>query len=140
MVDRFSSEARSRVMSRIKQRDTAPEMALRRALWAAGLRYRLKLNRQLPGKPDLVFAGVKVAIFVDGCFWHGCPQHGRLPKSHEAYWAPKLARNLRRDAEVNAALEVMGWKVVRLWEHQIRADLAGCVARVAALVRPCTSP
>lgn len=85
MADRFSSAARDRVMSRIKQRDTAPEMALWRALWAAGLRYRLKLKQKLPGKPDLIFAAVKVAIFVHGCFWHGCPEHGRKPKSHEAY-------------------------------------------------------
>lgn len=123
-------------MGRIRLRDTAPEIALRRALWAAGLRYRLKTKIHLLGQPDIVFPGAKVAVFVDGCFWHGCPVHGHLPKSREEYWKPKIARNQRRDAEVNAKLLAMGWRVVRFWEHQVRDGVLECVSEVLAVVKP----
>lgn len=135
MADIISPEDRSRVMSRIKLRDTAPELTLRRALWAAGLRYRLCLKVQLPGRPDIVFPGSRVAVFVDGCFWHGCPIHGHIPKSRESYWGPKLTRNIQRDAEVTARLAGQGWRVLRFWEHQVRKELAKCVSEVAATVR-----
>lgn len=123
-------------MGRIRLRDTAPEIALRRALWAAGLRYRLRMKIRLLGQPDIVFPGAKVAVFVDGCFWHGCPVHGHLPKSREEYWGPKIARNQRRDAEVNANLLAMGWRVVRFWEHQVRDGALECVNEVLAAVKP----
>lgn len=117
-------------MSRIKLRDTGPELALRRALWAAGLRYRLKLVKPLPGRPDIVFTKAKVAVFVDGCFWHGCPIHGHVPKSRVGYWEPKLERTKQRDAATSAKLAELGWLVVRFWEHQVEGDLAGCLAEV----------
>jgi DNA mismatch endonuclease (patch repair protein) len=134
MADRLSPEARSRLMARIKLRGTGPEMLLRRALWATGLRYRLKLKVPLPGKSDIIFPGPKLAVFVDGCFWHGCPLHGHLPKTREGYWEPKLARIRKRDTEANAKLQTMGWRVLRFWEHQVREKLAWCAGKVGAAV------
>jgi len=110
--------ARSRLMARVKRKDTAPELALRKALWAMGLRYRL--HPKLPGTPDLSFPTAKVAIFVDGCFWHGCPLHGSRPKTNADFWLQKLARNRARDTAADVALARLSWKSVRLWEHQLR--------------------
>ena len=111
-------------------------MKLRQALWKAGLRYRLEGPTRLPGRPDLFFVRAKVAVFVDGCFWHGCPEHGTQPKTRPEFWAAKIARNRERDGQVDAALAAMGWHVVRVWEHELRQDLDGCVARIRALVKP----
>lgn len=113
---------------------------LRNALWAAGLRYRLKAKTRLPGSPDIVFLGSKVAVFVDGCFWHGCPLHGTYSKTHPEFWAAKIARNRGRDAEVDAGLSDMGWKVVRVWEHEIRDGLSKCVAGIVAAVADRSAP
>ena len=121
--------SRSEQMSRIRSRDTRPEMLLRRALWSAGLRYRVH-GPGLPGRPDVVFPGRKVVVFVDGCFWHGCPLHYRTPPSPGPYWSAKLARNVGRDARDTAALETAGWRVVRVWEHEVREPLDAVVGRV----------
>lgn len=106
-------------MSRQARRDTAPELALRRELHRRGLRYRV--DHPLPGMPrrraDLLFPRAKVAVFVDGCFWHSCPVHGTKPANNGAWWAKKLRRNVERDLETDAALEAGGWKVLRFWEH-----------------------
>ena len=103
-----------------RRTDTKPELALRSALHARGLRfrkdYRLDLGAVRP-RPDIVFTRARVAVFVDGCFWHSCPQHGGLPGSNTAYWGPKLARNVERDRLYDEALRVAGWTVVRVWEH-----------------------
>jgi DNA mismatch endonuclease Vsr len=114
---------RSEVMARVRGANTGPEMKVRRALWAAGLRYRLH-DKRLPGKPDLVFVGRRVALFVHGCFWHchqGCPRY-RVPKSRNEYWTTKLTRNRERDAKVRTALEAAGWRVVVIWECEIRDE------------------
>lgn len=119
-------------MSRVKTRDTAPELVLRRALWAAGLRgWRLHAKR-IPGKPDVAWIGLRVAVFVDGAFWHGHPAyyHGQSG----SFWDAKIARNRDRDARVNAELEALGWRVVRLWDFELDRDPAACVARVRAAV------
>jgi DNA mismatch endonuclease (patch repair protein) len=111
---------RSEIMQRIKGKDTKPEMAVRRALWAAGYRYRLH-DRSLPGRPDLILKGLRTAIFVHGCFWHaheGCPAF-RPPKTRQDYWTAKLARNQARDREAVRKLEEDGWRVVVLWECQL---------------------
>lgn len=124
MVDLVSPAERSRVMSRIRGKDTKPEMIVRRRLHAAGLRFRLH-RRDLPGAPDIVLPGRKVAVFVHGCFWHGCPRcrDGRKQvKSNEAYWAPKLARNKARDVRHAADLGAMGWAVRIIWECETRSD------------------
>ncbi|WP_096363755.1 very short patch repair endonuclease [Thiohalobacter thiocyanaticus] len=120
-------------MGRVKQRNTGPEVALRRALWQRGLRYRLHL--QLPGHPDIVFTQRKIVVFVDGCFWHGCPLHGTMPKTNQEYWAAKIARNIRRDAEVDQTLRAMGWRVVHVWEHEIKQDLEAVSERIDQLVK-----
>ena len=101
-------------------RDSSPELELRRILHGLGLRYRLHA-RLLPGTPDIVFPSAMVAVFVDGCFWHGCPKHATQPKGNASFWATKLAANKERDRKVNHALRAKGWKVLRIWEHDLRA-------------------
>lgn len=132
MADVMTPEQRSRCMSRIKGKDTKPELRLRKALWAKGLRYRL--SYKLPGKPDIVFVGPRVAVFVDGCFWHGCPEHATKPKERADFWEAKLKRNIERDAEVNAELKDRGWTVLRFWEHEIDQSLERVVERVREVV------
>lgn len=112
---------RSAIMSRIRGAHTAPERVLRHTLWARGIRYRIQ-RRVGRSKPDLVFVGAKVAVFVDGCFWHGCPIHYVRPRSRETFWARKLLENVHRDRRQTLQLEDDGWTVVRLWEHEILAD------------------
>ncbi|HEY8581984.1 MAG TPA: very short patch repair endonuclease [Capillimicrobium sp.] len=122
-----------------RRADTRPELALRSALHARGLRFRKDLMiRTADGtrtKADIVFTRARVAVFVDGCFWHGCPDHGTKPKANAHYWGPKLAKNRERDARVTAALAADGWTVVRLWEHVAVGDgveqVAAAVARAA---------
>lgn len=118
-----------------RRRDTKPEMALRSALHATGLRFR-KDYRLDPGgvrcQPDIVFTRARVAVFVDGCFWHCCPTHGTQPSRNFDYWAPKLARNVQRDREQDAALAAHGWRVIRVWEHEPVREAA---ERVTAALR-----
>lgn len=112
---------RSEHMARVRGRDTRPEVLLRRGLRARGLWYRL---RAFVGKshPDLVFHRKKVAVFVDGCFWHGCPIHYRLPGSRLPFWRAKLRDNVERDQRQTRVLRELGWRVIRLWGHQVHAD------------------
>lgn len=120
-MDTLTPERRSENMSRIRSRDTSPEMTVRRLAHAMGFRYRLYVAK-LPGKPDLVFPRLKKVIEVRGCFWHrhkGCID-SHIPKSRTAYWQPKLAKNQRRDAENLANLKALGWKVLTVWECQTK--------------------
>jgi DNA mismatch endonuclease (patch repair protein) len=103
-------------MSRMPHASTGPEVRLRRALHAAGLRFRVQ-DRSLPGTPDIVFTKARLAIFVDGCFWHACPKHGVLPKSNREWWEEKLDKNRERDAEKDALLADLGWQSLHFWEH-----------------------
>jgi DNA mismatch endonuclease (patch repair protein) len=103
-------------MSAIHSENTKPEIALRKALWAKGLRFRKYYGEE---KIDIAFPKPKIAIFVDGCFWHGCPIHSHLPKSNEKYWIPKLKKNIERDHAKNERLKTEGWKVLRFWEHEL---------------------
>jgi DNA mismatch endonuclease, patch repair protein len=116
-------------MSRIRSTDTKPELALRRALWAAGVRGWRCQARTLPGKPDLAFTRWRVAVFVDGCFWHGHPDYFTPGKSG-AYWDAKIARTQERDRHANEALNDAGWRVIRLWDFEIERDLRCCVERI----------
>jgi DNA mismatch endonuclease, patch repair protein len=103
-----------------RSHDTGPELRLRRALHAVGYRYRVNVHLHVPGRrvrPDLVFTKWRLAVFVDGCYWHRCPEHGRLPSDPTGYWAVKLQRNVDRDSAVDRALEISGWRVLRIWEH-----------------------
>ncbi|MGY4772894.1 very short patch repair endonuclease (plasmid) [Kribbella sp. CWNU-51] len=118
---------RSRNMAAIRRTDTRPELALRSALHRAGLRFRKDLRIDLGSikpRPDIVFTRARVAVFVDGCFWHCCPEHGRPPTRNTAYWGPKLERNLARDEMNTAGLTEAGWTVVRIWEHDPVSDAA----------------
>jgi len=121
MTDVFTPEKRSAVMRRVKGRDTAPEMKVRRMLRAAGIGYRLG-GCGLPGRPDVVMKGRKVAVFVHGCFWHGhdCPRGARKPQTNAEYWITKIERNRARDRRVAAALSATGWRVVTVWECRLR--------------------
>lgn len=126
-------ETRSELMSRIQSSDTDPELRLRRRLWAEGLRYRL--NTKTPaGRPDLVFPGPRVAVYVDGCFWHGCPEHYVRPRSSTDFWSDKLRTNVERDRRQTRTLEELGWTVCRFWEHEIYVDLDEVVVSIAAAV------
>ena len=122
--------SRSEQMARIKGSNTSPELALRKALWARGLRYRLMV-RTIGGRPDLVFPKQRLAVFIDGCFWHGCPLHYARPRSRHEFWSIKLAENIHRDYRQSDALHSAGWSVVRLWEHEVILDLARATDRVA---------
>lgn len=114
------SEAVSRVMSSNKAKNTSPELILRKAIYSAGLRgYRLHSKKVL-GKPDIIFVKKKIAIFVDGCFWHGCKKHASVPRTNVLFWKEKIARNKERDKEVNRKLRKDGWKVSRIWEHELK--------------------
>lgn len=115
-----SSDAARRVMQGNRRRDTRPEMRIRRALHALGYRYRVD-RAPLPSlrrRADIVFTRQRVAVFVDGCFWHRCPRHGTSPRSNAEYWQAKIARNVERDRETDADLRDSGWRVVRVWEHE----------------------
>ncbi|TDC38393.1 very short patch repair endonuclease [Micromonospora sp. 15K316] len=110
----------TRAMKANRSKDTKPELALRRALFANGMRYRVGMRLNVPGRsvrPDVVFTRRRVAVFVDGCFWHGCSQHGRMPSDPTGYWHQKMERNRARDAAVDESLKAAGWTVVRVWEH-----------------------
>lgn len=122
-TDPFTPEKRSAVMRAVKGRDTTPELAVRRILHAAGVGYRLG-GAGLPGRPDVVMKGRRVALFVHGCFWHGhdCARGARKPKANAEYWAAKIARNRERDAAHEAALGLLGWRVVTVWECAIRTE------------------
>lgn len=122
MADFMSPEQRSAHMAKIRSKDTKPEIILRRLLHRDGLRYRLH-DRRLPGKPDLVFAGRKKVIFVNGCFWHGhdCPVGSRLPKSNTEFWLDKRRRNHERDALQRAELVQQGWSYLDVWECEVLA-------------------
>jgi len=109
------------VMRGNRRRDTRPERALRSALHRLGYRFRTDFLIREGGarvRPDVVFTRRRVAVFIDGCFWHCCPQHSNSPSVNRGYWGPKLERNVARDDRNNAALEAAGWKVVRIWEHE----------------------
>jgi DNA mismatch endonuclease (patch repair protein) len=108
-------------MRAIKRSGTAPEIRLRSALHRLGYRFRKDFRLDLEGvrvRPDIVFTGRRVAVFVDGCFWHACPEHGRRPTRNEWYWTPKLEANAARDRRADRALESQGWICVRVWEHE----------------------
>ena len=113
-------------MKRTRQRDTPKELELRRELYRRGHRYRVDAP-PLPGlrrRADLVFHGPRVAVFVDGCFWHQCPNHGTMPRSNRDWWSDKLAGNVVRDRDTDEKLRAAGWQVVRIWEHESMVDAA----------------
>lgn len=125
---------RSEIMSHVKSKDSKAERALRSALHKKGLRFRL--HRRIEGiTVDIVFPGSRVAVFVDGCFWHGCPKHATYPKTNQDYWLPKLAENKERDERQTKRLQESGWKVIRLWEHDCLPPAPRVVARIMEACR-----
>jgi DNA mismatch endonuclease (patch repair protein) len=139
MGDVFDPVKRAAVMRAVKGRDTGPEMRVRRAAHAMGLRYRLH-RRDLPGSPDLVFVSRRVALFVHGCFWHGhgCARGDRVPATNAEYWRAKIARNAAHDLATGARLAQAGWLCVIIWECEIRseADLRALIAERLAMAEP----
>jgi len=132
LTDVFDTEKRSAVMRAVKSRDTAPELKVRRAAHALGLRFRLGRS-DLPGKPDLVFPSRRIALFVHGCFWHGhdCARGARMPHTNRTYWQAKIARNMERDAASLASLRKLDWKPAVIWECETKdaARLARLISR-----------
>ncbi|MBD3147552.1 very short patch repair endonuclease [Microbispora camponoti] len=125
-----SSEAVRKSMRSNKGRDTRPELALRRAVHALGLRYRVAIRpvKSVRRTADIVFTKAKVAVFLDGCFWHGCPLHHTVAVTNAGFWAEKVRRTRERDAETDQLLKEAGWRVLRVWEHEDPADAAKRVA------------
>jgi DNA mismatch endonuclease (patch repair protein) len=121
-------------MAQVSTRDTKPEMELRRELHGRGLRYRVNVSPDpaLRGRADLVFGPARVAVYVDGCFWHACGEHGVLPKSNREWWRAKLRRTVERDRATEQKLTALGWKVVRVWEHEDPVVAADRVEAVLA--------
>ena len=115
-------------MSRIRGRNTTPELTVRRELWHRGYRYRL--NFKLPGKPDIIFPRERVAVFLDGCFWHRCPDHFQPPSENAMWWSAKIAKNVERDRAVTATLMLDGWTVLRYWEHEVNESVEGVVRAI----------
>ena len=126
-----SSAARS-IMQSNGRRDTRPELLVRSILHARGLRYRVdhRVVVESRSRADIAFTRQRIAVFIDGCFWHGCPDHLHVPKANAEYWVPKLARNAERDAEVTAVLTSLGWTVLRFWEHEDPEEAADEIAAV----------
>ena len=136
MTDVFSPEKRSDVMRQVKGKGTTPELKVRKLLWGMGLRYRLH-RKDLPGAPDVVLPGRRLAIFVHGCFWHGhdCARGARVPKQNRPYWTRKIDRNRQRDARAQAELEARGWRTLVVWECELK-EAQTLEARLQAAVRP----
>lgn len=111
-----------RMMKKLKDKDTKIEVTVRKRLWSDGYRYR-KNNRKLYGTPDISFPTLKIVIFLDSCFWHGCPVHFKMPKTNQKYWMQKIGRNIERDRAVTKHYVEEGWIILRFWEHEIIVDL-----------------
>jgi DNA mismatch endonuclease, patch repair protein len=131
----YTTKKRSELMSKIKSQDTKPELKLKKALWNLGFKYR-KNVKKLPGTPDIVYSKYKLAIFVDGEFWHGFNWVDKKDKikTNRDFWIPKIERNMQRDFKNNQLLSESGWFVMRFWEHEVIKDFDGCVNRVISYV------
>lgn len=132
-----SSPEASRLMAKVRQKGTDAEIALRRELYRRGMRYRVdyEVLRKPRRVADVAFPGLKIAIFVDGCFWHGCPEHATWPKQNAEFWRKKIETNRLRDADTNSRLLDVGWMVLRFWEHQSPTEATETVAQTVAMVK-----
>ncbi|MHA1400843.1 MAG: very short patch repair endonuclease [Candidatus Heimdallarchaeaceae archaeon] len=133
MTDIFTEEQRRKLMSKIKTKDTGIEKALRSALWIRGHRFRVQYA--IEGKPDIVFPKHKIAIFCDGCFWHGCPICKKMPDTNKEFWLKKFETNKKRDKKVNEKLKKQGWTVLRFWGHEIKSNLDEVVLKIEAIIK-----
>lgn len=130
MVDVLSTEKRSKVMSKIRGKNTTPELLVRRELWKRGFRYRIH-DRSLPGTPDISNKSRKLAVFIDGCFWHACPLHYRKSKSNTLFWDAKIRRNKERRNEVRKELSEMGFIVLEFYECEVKEDVGRVVSSIS---------
>jgi DNA mismatch endonuclease, patch repair protein len=121
-------------MSAIHSKNTKPEILLRKALWAKGLRFRIQYGKE---KIDVAFPSKKIAVFVDGCFWHGCPIHSHLPKTNKKYWVPKLKKNVERDSSKNERLRNQGWVIMRFWEHELE-NIEEVIGQITSVLNSCS--
>jgi len=129
MTDVLTREQRSYNMSQIKNKNTKPEIRLRKLLFSQGLKgYRL--SAAITGKPDIVFSKYKIVIFIDGCFWHKCPLCFKKPQTNKKFWIDKIENNVKRDRETNKSLVKDGWIVLRFWEHEIKKNINKCVSDI----------
>ena len=129
MTDVVSKKKRSEIMSAVKSKDTKIEIIFRKALWKKGFRYS-KNSKKYFGKPDLVLKKYKTVIFIDSCFWHGCKKHCRVPATNKKYWTDKINRNKERDSEVNKFYKKVGWKFIRIWEHEMNKNLSKTLQKI----------
>jgi DNA mismatch endonuclease, patch repair protein len=134
VTDTRTPEQRKRIMTAVRSQDTTPELRLRRALFQAGVRGWRCHYKLAPGKPDLAWPSLRVALFVDGAFWHGHPSRHK-PGRSGAYWDSKIAGNVARDRQADAALEAAGWAVIRVWDFELRQDLGTVLTRVMSTLR-----
>lgn len=121
-------------MQAIKNKDSKMELLLRKKLSEKGYRYRKNVSH-LPGKPDIAFIGKKVVIFLDSCFWHGCRYHCRMPTTNVKYWKEKIARNKKRDKEINREYKKMGWTILRFWEHELKKTSDKVIKKIKAAIK-----
>jgi DNA mismatch endonuclease, patch repair protein len=134
MADVLTQEQRKFNMSRIKGKNTGPEVKLRKLLYSKGVRgYRIHYH--LPGKPDIVFVKKKIAIFIDGCFWHKCPICFQEPETRKDFWMKKINTNVNRDRNVDDQLQKTGWNVIRIWEHEIRKEPDCVIKKIISLLK-----
>lgn len=133
MTDVLTPEQRKLNMSRIRSKNTSPELIIRKMLFSRGIKgYRIHYD--LPGKPDITFIRKRIVIFIDGCFWHRCPIDFQEPESKKGFWIKKINSNVARDKEVNKKLESLGWCVVRFWEHEVKKDPESVIKKIIELI------
>lgn len=135
MVDNLSPETRRKAMQTIRSKGTKLENKISKELWHLGLRFRRNAT-DLHGKPDISIKKRKVVIFIDSCFWHGCDIHYRIPETNQEYWFKKINRNRQRDAEITKYYQEKGWRILRIWEHEIKNDPNGIVDRIYRFLKP----
>jgi DNA mismatch endonuclease, patch repair protein len=133
-MDVHTKQQRSFNMSQIKGKNTKPEIEFRKYIWSQGIR-SYRLHSKIKGKPDLYFPKKQTAIFIDGCFWHQCPICFKKPKTNKRFWGNKIRQNVKRDLDTDIFLANQGIHVLRLWEHEIKIDLKGCVEKLKKLLK-----
>lgn len=134
MTDVLTPEQRKKNMSAIKGKNTKPEIKIRKLLWENSIRgYRIHYD--LPGKPDITFTKYKIAIFIDGCYWHKCPECFREPKTNTEFWMKKINGNVERDQKITKELEDSGWTVLRFWEHEVRKDTENIISIILDTIK-----
>jgi DNA mismatch endonuclease (patch repair protein) len=134
MTDMLTKEQRSNNMKAIRSKGSSLENKVTKELWRHGIRFRKNVSK-LMGKPDIAIQKYKIVIFIDSCFWHSCPIHGNKPSSNVDYWEKKLKRNIDRDNEVNGYYEGLGWRILRIWEHEIKSDFEDVMENIIKLIQ-----